>query len=156
MNKDHEILTKLALRTVSYFRDELSLDIDDNFDITETDNIEYLDISTLISLSSSMNGTIGMSVSNKLANKMVENFIFGEISQEEIDELSGENVAETLNITLGNILRELDIVKKGGSIEISTPYTMHNSVTITKKKNGKMILCKIKSNDEIIILSYFV
>ncbi len=155
MNSKNEILIKLANRTISYFKEELQLNIDDKFEILEVDKIEYLDISTLISLSNGMTGTIGMSVSNELAYSMVEGFIFGEIDKDELEELSSENVAETLNITLGNILKELDVVKKGASIDISTPYIMHNSVSITKKKNGHMLLCKLKSNDKIIILSYF-
>ncbi len=156
MNNKSEILLKLATRTISYFREELQLNIDDKFEIIEVDNIEYLDISTLISLSNGMPGTIGMSVSNELAYSMVEGFIFGEMDEEELEELASENVAETLNITLGNILKELDVIKKGGSIDISTPYTMHNSVNITKKKNGTMILCMLKSKNQEIILSYFI
>ncbi len=156
MNSECEILTKLAIRTVSYFKEELLLDIDDKFEISEVNKINYLDISTLISLSNGMTGTIGMSVSNELAYSMVEGFIFGDIDKDELEELSSENVAETLNITLGNILKELDIVKKGMSIDISTPYTMHNSVSITKKKNGTMVLCTMKVNDKIVMLSYFV
>ena len=156
MNKQYEIIKKLAERTITYFKDELQLSVDDEFEIIEVDSIEYLDISTLISLSNGMSGTIGMSVSNELAYSMVEAFIFGEMDKDELEELSSENVAETLNITLGNILKELDVVKKGKSIDISTPYTMHNSVTITKKKNGTMVLCMLKSNNKVIILSYFI
>jgi CheY-specific phosphatase CheX len=156
MNRSEEILTKLAKRTISYFKEDLQLSIDDKFEITEVNNISYLDISTLISLSHGMSGTIGMSVSNELAYKMVEGFIFGEMDKDELEELSSENVAETLNITLGNILKELDVVKNGANIEISTPYTMHNAVNITKKKNGSMTLCTMRSNNHTIILSYFI
>jgi len=156
MNNDCEILTKLAQRTISYFHEDLAIEIDNDFSISDVDKIEYFDISTLISLNGDMAGTVGMSVTNKLSHTMVENFIYGDISQAEIEEMASENVAETLNITLGNILKELSVIKTGGNINISTPYTMHNSVSVTKKKNGKMFLCKIKSNDEIILLSYFV
>ena len=158
MNNENspEILTKLANRTISYFKENLELVIDDNFTIEDIEKIDYLDISTLISLSNDMAGTVGMSVSNNLAYKMVENFIFGELSTDELEALSSENVAETLNITLGNILHELEVIKNGGTVNISTPYTMHNSVCITKKKNGIMFLCHLKLNDESILLSYFV
>jgi CheY-specific phosphatase CheX len=150
-----EILTKLANRTVSFFNEDLSLKMDNNFSIEEVELVNYLDITTLISLSSNMTGTIGMSVSKKLSEIMAKGFLFGEPTQEEIDELSGECVSETLNVTLGNIIKDLDIVKNGGSVNISTPYTMHNSVTITKKKNGIMFLCRLKLDDESILLTYF-
>lgn len=157
MQMDDEILEKLAARTVSYFLNDLGIsDVSETFEISSVDSIEYLDISTLISLSKDIGGTIGFSVSNKLAKKMVENFIYGDVSPEDIKELASENVAETLNVTLGNILHELSVIKNGGKVDISTPYTMHNKVSISKKQNGKMYLCKIKYNGEYILLSYFI
>lgn len=153
--KNRELLEKLAQRTIDYCNNELSVNIENDFKIIKIDKIDYFDISALISLSNDMLGTVGMSVTNELANKMVEGFIFGDISKEEISELASENIAETLNITMGNILKELTVIKEGGTVNISTPYTMHNSVTITKKENGLMYLCKLKSKNETILLSYF-
>ncbi len=155
MKKD-EILVKLVDRTIAYFKNDLELPIESNYEILEVDKIDYFDITALISLSHDMSGTVGFSVSNKLAYTMVESFNFGDISDEEIIELASENVAETLNITLGNILQKLTIIKEGGSVNISTPYTLHNSVNITKKRNGIMYLCRLKLNDEVILLSYFI
>lgn len=154
--KNEEILVKLANRTIKYFQNDIDLPIDSNYEILEVEKIDYFDITSLISLSLDMTGTVGMSVSNELAYKMVKKSIFGDILEEDILELSSGNIAETLNITLGNILKELTVIKKGGSIDISTPYTIHNSVSITKKKDGIMYLCKLKSNEEVILLSYFV
>lgn len=132
------------------------MNIDIEYKIKETSTLDNLDISTLISLSTDMVGTIGMSVSDKLAFSMIENFIFGEMTKEELTQLSSENVEETLNVILGNILSELDIVKNGGVVNISTPYTMNKPVTITKKKDGKIYLCKLNVNNETIILSYMI
>ncbi len=154
--KNTEILEKLAKRTSEYLSNELSLAVGLTYNIVEVDKINYLDITTLISLSNDMSGSIGMSVSNELACEMVKNFLSPDLEEEELKEFSRENVAETLNITLGNILKELTVIKEGGTVEISTPYTMHNSVVITKKDNGCMYLCKLKVNGEIIILSYFL
>ena len=154
--KNDDILIKLVDRTIEYFKDNLKLPLESEYEILDVDNISYLDITTLISLSHDMSGTIGLSVSNELAFKMIENFDFGDIPKSEIIELASENVAETLNITLGNILKELNIVKEGGSVNISTPYTMHNKVNITKKRTGIMYLCKLKSNREVVMLSYFI
>lgn len=151
-----EVLEKLAERTISYFKDDLSLDIDNNYEIINVSKIDYLDLTTIISLSSDMIGSLGMSVSNNLAFTMVESFIFGEMPKDELKELCSENLAETLNITLGNIIQELSIIKNGGKINISTPYTLNNPVTITKKKDGTMYLCKLQSNKESIILSYMI
>jgi len=154
--KNDEILVKLANRTIKYFRNNLELPVESSYEIVSVDKLDYLDITTLITLSDDMSGTVGFSVSNDLALYMVENIIYGNVSSEEMNELASENVAETLNIILGNILKELTVIKKGGSINISTPYTMHNSVSLIKKRDGLMYLCKLKSNNEVMLLSYFV
>lgn len=154
--KNKEILEKLAQRTITYFKNELFLEMSDTYKISDVDKIDYFDITALISLSDDMIGTVGMSTTNKLSIKMVENFLASDIKEDELLEMSSENIAETLNITLGNILKELIVVQKGGNVEISTPYIMHNSVSITKKDNGVMYLCELKLDDEIIILSYFL
>lgn len=151
-----EILDKLAIRTVDYFKNELFIEVNDDYKIISVEKIDYLDITVLISLSCDMSGSIGMSVSNELAYEMIKNFISDALEEEELHELSSENVAETLNITLGNILKDLSVLKNGGTVDISTPYTLHNSVSITKKESGNMYLCELKLNNEIIILSYFL
>ena len=151
-----EILNKLATRTISYIKEDLGLEIEDSFTIYSVDRLDYLDISTLISLKGAMKGTVGMSVSDKYAFSLVENFIFGEMEQEELEALTVECVSEILNVTIGNILSELDVVKSGGKINISTPYTMTNKISISKKENGSMYICHLKSNDETILLSYFI
>ena len=158
MNICNEILSKLAVRTIEYYNNDLGMsEIKSDYSVEDVDHINYLDISTLISFSRDLSGTIGMSVSSGLARKMVENFVFGNMDEDTIEELASENVAETLNVTLGNILQDIAVVKEGGKVEISTPYTMHNSVVITKKKDGHMCLCKLKyGEDEEIYLSYFI
>lgn len=157
MELSQEILQKLTKRTIKYINEDLALgEVSQEFEIDEVDKLDLLDISTMIALSGSIKGTVGLSVSNELAFKMVEGFIYGEMAQSELEELASENVAETLNIVLGNILSELDSVNKGEIIDISTPYTLHNSVSITKKKNGKMYLSILQYKDEKILLSYFI
>lgn len=157
MEFSSEILEKLAIRTIEYIKKDLGIqELEDEYSIKEVDQLDFLDISTLIALSGSVKGTVGMSVSNELAYLMVKNFIFGEVPEDTLKELASENVAETLNITLGNILTDLTSVKKGEDIDISTPYTLHNSVSISKKKNGHMYLCLMRYKNEEIILSYFI
>lgn len=155
--KYREILEKLSLRTISYIKQDLNMEnIKDTFTIKGVQKVDYKDITTLISLSGDLTGTIGLSVSSKLAKEMVKKFVYGKVDEQTLEYLSSENVAETLNITLGNILSDLEAVKNGKIVEISTPYTMHNSVTITKKKNGTMNISILKYNNEDIIISYFL
>jgi CheY-specific phosphatase CheX len=150
-------LEMLSKRIIEYIKDDLELrDVAENFTLDEVSAIQYNDISTFISLSGDLTGTIGLSISNSLAKILVTNFIYGEIDENILTDLASENVSETLNITLGNIIKDLEVVKQGGKVDISTPYTLHNSVHITKKKNGTMYVSQIRYLDEIIIVSYFI
>ncbi len=154
--QEKDLLNKLANRTISYFEQELNLNINKHFNIEYINELCYDDITAIISLSGDMNGTIGMSVSNNLAFKIIENFIFGQLPQEELDELKAENIAETLNVTLGNILQDLEIIISGGNIDISIPYMLPNKMCVTKKDTEQILICKLELNGEIIILSYFI
>ena len=151
------ILELLSKRIIHYIHNDLNMDnVNSNFLIEEVNHIYYSDISTFISLSGDLAGTIGFSVSHNLAKLLVQNSIYGEIDNETLNELANENVAETLNITLGNIIKDLEVIKSGGKVDISTPYTLHNSVNITQKNNGIMYISQIKYLNEIIIVSYFI
>jgi len=155
-NIEEEILTKLSNRIIGYLKDDLSMqDIENSFTIEDVSKIDYKDITTFIALNGAMKGTVGMSVPSSLALQMVEGFIFGDYDKSELKDMSIENVAETLNITLGNILTDLSVVQNGSSVDISTPYTMHNSTTITKKSDGIMFVATLTYNDQQILLSYF-
>lgn len=156
-NSTKTTLELLSKRIIEYIKEHLNMEkIDSNFTIKEVSKVEYNDISTFISLSGDLSGTIGLSISNNFSILLVKSFIFGEVDEATLRELATENVAETLNITLGNIIKDLEEVKVGGKVDISTPYTLHNSVSITKKENGTMYLSQIKYLDEIIIVSYFI
>jgi len=156
MTDNTEVLSKLAHRTILYFKENLSLNIDEDFEIQEVKSIDYLEVTTLISLTGDICGTIAMSLSSDLSYKMIENFIFEEISKDKAKALIDENVKETLNITLGNILSDLEVVKKGGTVGISIPYSLDDNMAAGKEEDGFIYLCKLKLNDENILLSYFI
>jgi len=153
---DYEIIDKLTKRVIEYLKIDLGIDnIDEDFFISDVDTLEYHNITTFISLSGDITGTVGLSVSHELATVMVEHFIFGDLPQELIEELTIQTVEEILNITLGNIIKDLNIVKNGGKVEISTPYRIDKEHDLRKKIYNKIYSSKIKYNEESIILSYF-
>jgi len=155
--KNTEILEKLVKRTTEYLKNDIGIEIDDSCTtIKSVDQIEYLDITAYIALSSDISATVGMSTSNKFACTLVKKFLSIEIAPSEMAELAAENIAETLNISTGNILKDLMIMKEGGNINISIPHTLYNAVVVKKKKNGMMYISKLRSNDEEILLSYFL
>jgi len=153
-----EILEKLSRRTIDYFKQDLDLGdvIDDKYEVLEVNNISYHDRTVFISLNGDIKGTVGMSVTNQLSFDIAKAFVFGEMEDEELLELASESVSEVLNVTLGNILNELNVIKNGGKVDISTPLPMKGSMNIKRKPNGQMFVVNLKHKDSVIILSYFI
>ena len=158
MSYHTEILEKLSNRTIDYFEQDLGLGdgLDREYKIVSVENIDYHDRTVFISLTGDIKGTVGMSVTNQLSFDIAKAFVFGEMDDEELLELSSESVSEVLNVTLGNILNDINIIKNGGKVEISTPLPMAGSMNIKRKKNGQMFIVNLKHKDSVIILSYFI
>lgn len=153
---NYEVLEKLTKRVIKYLIIDLNMyNIDEDFLISEVDTLEYNTVTTFIALSGDTNGTVGLSISDELATIIVEKFIFGEVSKDVIEEFTLQTVQEVLNITMGNIIKDLNIVKNGGKVEISTPFTLDKSEYPTKDKCSKIYTTEIQYDDQKIILSYF-
>ncbi|MEA3315264.1 MAG: chemotaxis protein CheX [Campylobacterota bacterium] len=157
MKLDSKILEKLAIRTISYLVEDLGMkSVENNFHIKQVDFIEYKKLSSFISLSLDLKGTLFMSVDNSFANEMVKGAIYGDVSKDVLDELSAENLSETLNIVVGNIISQIDIIKDGGKLEISTPTLVDDKNKLLKKRYDTIYICKIIHNKEEMILGYFI
>jgi CheY-specific phosphatase CheX len=96
-----------------------------------------------------------MSISENFALDIAEAFVLGDMKKEELIKLVPESAKEVLNVTVGNIIIDLDIVKQGKKVDISVPSALVGPTVIEKKQNGKMFVSKIKYNKEDIVLSYF-
>jgi len=154
LDNDTELLEKLSLRTISYYNEELSIELDKNIEVKEVKNLELLDISVIIPLTNDMDGTVYMSISKEHAISLISEYIDETMSEDEINELSEGNLQELLNITLGNILKDLNIMKNGGSVGIKTPSMLDDE--ILKDDNSRMLISKINYKNEDIILGYFI
>ena len=153
-NSDIDILEKLSQRTISYYDEYLNNKIDSKINIEEVDYLENLGKSVVIPLTDDMDGSVFMSISNEHANTLIADYIDESMSKVEVEELSENNLEELLNITLGNILKDLEIMKKGGLVGIKTPIIVKDN--ITKEENSKILISKLKYNNEDIILGYFI
>ena len=151
--KAKELLTKLASRVISYLRDEVGLkNVNNNFSIQSADYIQHLFVSSIIFLHKDMSGTIGMSMNKDLIAPIVESMMFCKITEAEINEYAADTVAETLNITLANVIQELDIVKNGGDVTISAPLILDQEAVIQKAKIGKILFVELSiENNKVTI-----
>jgi len=151
-----EILTKLALRVISYLRDEVGLKtVDDNFSIQSANFVQYLFVSSAIFLNKDMSGTIGMSLDKDLIAPIVKSMMFCDITEEEIEEYEKDTVAEALNITLANVIQDLEVVKNGGDVTISTPLILDKKAVVQKTKTGELFFLELSIGNSKVILSYY-
>ncbi len=86
-----------------------------------------------------MNSTIFIGASKKLALKLIEQFISADYDKETLSLLKIENLSELLNIVVGNILQDLDIIKNGGKVDISTPVILNKDKCLEKFQNKQVI-----------------
>jgi len=157
MELDSNILKKLTIRTINYLKQDLGMnDINNSFNIEKVDSIKYKELTSFISLSMDIKGTFFISVNNAISKEMVENFIYGEVSEDVIDELASENLSETLNVVVGNILSEIEIIKNGGNVDMSTPTLVEDNSILIDKNYDILYVCKIIYKNEEIILGYFI
>ena len=151
-----EILTKLALRVISYLQNEVGLKtVDDSFSIQSANFVQYLFVSSAIFLNKDMSGTIGMSLDKDLIAPIVKSMMFCDITEEEIEEYAPDTVAEALNITLANVIQDLDVVKNGGDVTISTPLILDKKAVVQKTKTGELLFLELSAGNSKIILSYY-
>ena len=115
------------------------MDIDTNYDITTSTFIECQELNSYIILSKDMNSTIFIGASKKLALKLIEQFISADYDKETLSLLKIENLSELLNIVVGNILQDLDIIKNGGKVDISTPVILNKDKCLEKFQNKQVI-----------------
>ena len=101
-----------------------------------------------------MDGVVYMGISDNHAYELIEGYLDDSIGDDDVEEIMMSNLAETLNITLGNILKDLNIMKNGGIVGIKPPVV--NNKNITKDENSKIIVSKLKYNNEEIKLAYFI
>ena len=155
MKVSSELLEKLVLRTLEYLIKDISLDaVNDKFEIEDFKTIELLEVSSQISLSGYLSGTVVISTSEAFAVELAKKSIFGDLELNGLKELAGENLAEILNIVLGNILQHLDGVKEGKVIEISAPKVYKGCYRLIK--NEELKVCILSCKNEKLILGYFI
>ena len=149
-------LKLLSNRTAEYLINDMGLEIENrNVEPESIESFSLESYTALINLKQDMSGTIGLSVSTALAKFMVSQFVFGEVTDDEVEEMAGDSVAEILNVVLGNVLKDFAAVRDGGKVDISTPYIMNKTSKISKTADGIMVISQFRTNHGKVILTYF-
>lgn len=154
MTFGEQILDKLSKRVVDYIGNDLQLNVQNISQITINKEIQFSNQTACISILNPNNATLAMSTSYRLSELLLRSFINVDILNDEINEYAQATLDETLNITLGNILKDLS--PEFGKITISPPFSLDNQQRIFQKDLSEMYLVEITIEGEIMILSYFI
>jgi CheY-specific phosphatase CheX len=148
------VLDRLSKRVIAYLGNDLQLNVQNTTSITIAKEIQFSNQTTCISIFHPNNATVAMSTSYKLSELLLRSFLNIDILNADINEFSQASLAETLNITLGNIIK--DLPKEYGEITISPPFSLENKQIIVQKDLSEMYMTQITIEGEIMILSYFI
>lgn len=148
------ILEKLAKRLTQYIGNDLQLNVQSISQVDIVNEIKFLNQTVCITIANHSNATIALSTSYKLSELILRNFINIDIFNDDIYEFSQASLAETLNITLGNIIQ--DLPQEFGKICISPPFSLEDQQIIKQKDSSEMYILKVNIEDEIMLLSYFL
>ena len=156
MNEAQETLRHLLERTFSYLIEDMSLELDDNvpLHVEEADAVSLLEETALIEISGDVNGEFFISLDRNLAKFMVAQFVFGEVTDEEAEELIEGLVAEMLNVVLGNVIQYFPAVKRGGVTNISTPYVIHQVKEIDNSDLNSIQIGKIETDKGLVLVGF--
>ncbi|MDD2698924.1 MAG: chemotaxis protein CheX [Arcobacteraceae bacterium] len=148
------ILDSLSKRIVEYIGNDLQLNIQNVTHVDIVKEIQFSDQTACISVFHPNNATIAISTSFRLSELILRNFINVDIFNDEINEFAQASLAETLNITLGNIIQ--DLPKEYGEVTISPPFFLEPIQTVFQKDFSEIYMLQITIENEIMLLSYFI
>jgi hypothetical protein len=148
------ILDRLSKRVVDYIGNDLQLNVQSISQIEIAQELHFSNQTACISVFHPDIATMAISTSYRLSELILRNFLNVDILNDDINEFSQASLAETLNITLGNIIK--DLPQEFGKISISPPFSLENQQIIFQKDFSEMYILKITIENEIMILSYFI
>jgi hypothetical protein len=148
------VIERLSQRVVEYLGNDLQLNVQNITSITSAKEIQFSNQTTCISIFHPNSASLAMSTSYRLSELILRSFINVDILNADIHEFSQASLGETLNITLGNIIK--DLPKEYGEITISPPFSLEKQQIIFQKDLSEMYMIQITIEGEIMILSYFI
>ncbi len=123
----------------------------ENSERTLEDKIVVHRVSSLINIKGSLDGLLVVSTNESLSKKLVEAFIIGGVSQEEVEEYYEDVLGEITNTILGNVLGSLE--EDGIYLTMGVPVILSNRNAYIKYSNRQIYSIKYYSGDDIITFS---
>ena len=139
---EHEILSPLIQRSVSFLKEDLEISIiSENIDIISPNRIKLKKNTAMIGTGGSVQVLITMGYDDKLLDKVVEAFLEGEeIQDDELEEIQESVSCEVVNTIVGNALKNpLD----GTTLGITPPILISEAKSLFKQKSSHIAAATI-------------
>lgn len=118
------------------------------------DQIMLQRVSALINIKGSIDGMLIVSVNEPFANKLVNAFIYDEVSEDEIVEYTESVLGEVTNTILGNVLGDLE--DEGVYLNIGVPVMLSNKSAYVKYSDRQIYSVLYEKEDKVIRLSLLI
>ncbi len=146
MNLYEQALLALSDRTISFLSEDMQIKVMTKNPFLDSKNVfKPREHTAIIGLGGSVKGLVIFGFTDLLVQKLVSSFVYGEISDDEREELMGEVPAEVANTIIGNSIPNFP--NNGKDVTITPPLVMEDSKAILKFKNSQVISCTIQTKD---------
>ncbi len=142
MKQYEEVLLAITSRTKSFLSEDMGIELmDKETTIDNEDKFQLYEYTAIIGLGGDIKALTIFSFDTSLANKLVDSFIYGEVTQEERDSLINEIAAEVANTVLGNAIPSFPNDGKGATI--TPPIIIEDAKLAMKLKDSCVLTTKI-------------
>ena len=140
------LMNIISTRTVSFFNDELGIQIDgQDIQLVTNNRIELKHITSLVSIGVTPHIFVIFSYEDALMNKIFEAYTKElDILADERIEYIEETAGDVVNIIVGNSIAECH---DGTAIPLSTPIVISSAESIAKSRNVKFFVNDLNSVD---------
>lgn len=146
-----EIINPIMQKTLSYLKSEMCFDVEEHYSVNIEQKLIPYDYTAVIGLGGAISIMFMISYENKTLLELTKRFTYGEVSDDEIEELKEAVGSEIANILIGHSLPAMPNGGKG--ITITPPLTLDDCKRISKSESSNIIKFELKTNYGMIMLA---
>lgn len=149
--KATEIINPILEKTLNYLKSEIGFEVEEYNCVNIEQKLIPYDYTAVIGLGGAINIMFMISYENKALLELTKRFTYGEVSNEEVEELKEAVGSEIANILIGH---SLPLMPNGGKgITITPPLTLDDCKRISKSQSSNIIKFELKTNYGMIMLA---
>jgi CheY-specific phosphatase CheX len=150
--KSNGVLEPITQRTISFLADEMGIELQSReFELQFPNKIELYPYTAMIGIGASLSFMFTMSFENNALERLTRAFIYGEISDDEMETMKESVACEVANTVLGNSIPNFP--NKGAGVTITPPVMVECGKSISKNTASIIATVAIKTESGRIILA---